>query len=113
AHVFRLARRSRVTTVLNPAPMRPDFNPSILRTTDVLIPNESEFAALSKVLSGRAARVDLGTSTLRAREARNLHRMCRAFGVPTVIVTLGRRGCLVSLADGTHTVIPGHTGLKV
>ena len=113
AHVFRLARRSRVATVLNPAPMRPDFNPSILRTTDILIPNESEFVALAGKLRGRAARVDLGTSTLREKDARTLHRMCRAFGVPTVIITLGRRGCFVSLADGTHTIIPGHVGLKI
>src|SRR5471032_3411979 len=28
AHVFRLARRAGVTTVLNPAPMRSDFDPS-------------------------------------------------------------------------------------
>jgi ribokinase len=42
-----------------------------------------------------------------------LHRLCRALGVPTVIVTLGRRGCFVSLADDSFEIIPGHTGLKV
>ena len=113
AHVFRVARKAGVMTVLNPAPMRPDFDPAILRLTDVLIPNESEFVALAGKLRGRAARVDLGTSTLREKDARKLHRMCRAFGVPTVIITLGRRGCFVSLADGTHTIIPGHVGLKI
>jgi ribokinase len=113
SHVFRLARRSRVATVLNPAPMRPDFDPSILRATDILIPNESEFAALARMLPGRAPGVHLGASALRGKGARNLHLVCRAFGVPTVIVTLGRRGCFVSLADGTFAVIPGHTGLKV
>lgn len=119
AHVFRLARRSGATTVLNPAPMRKDFDPSILRHTDVLIPNESEFRALAKMLLGSADNMGgnsgLGpeASTLRAREAANLHRLCRAFRVPTVIVTLGRCGCLVSLADGTYTVVPGHTGLTV
>jgi ribokinase len=119
AHVFRLARGARVTTVLNPAPMRPDFAPSILAATDVLIPNESEFAALVELLPGctagmrRESRVDPGAPQLRAGDARKLHGLCRATGVATVILTLGRRGCLVSLADGTHVVIPGHSGLKV
>jgi ribokinase len=119
AHVFRLAHRSRVTTVLNPAPMRPDFDPSILATTDVLIPNESEFTSLVGLLPGCTARmrgksrVHPGAPLLRAGDARELHQLCRATGVATVIVTLGRRGCLVSLADGTHEVIPGHQGLKV
>jgi ribokinase len=113
SHVFRLARASGVTTLLNPAPMRPDFAPSILRRTDVLIPNESEFAALAKMLPGRLGRLDLAKSTLRGKDAKGLHQMCRAFGVPTVIVTLGRRGCFVSLADGNFAVIPGHAGLKV
>jgi ribokinase len=117
ARVFGLARRFRVTTVLNPAPMRSDFDPSILRVTDVLIPNESEFAALVKGVPSRAARVlgksVLGSSVFTARGAGNLHDLCRAFGVPTVIVTLGRRGCFVSLADGTHMAIPAHAGLRV
>ena len=119
AHVFRLARRSRVATVLNPAPMRKDFDPSILRLTDVLIPNESEFCALLEMVPACASlgrsdsRPELGGAVLRGKAAANLHRLCRAFGVPTVIVTLGRRGCFVSLSDGTHTAIPGHTGLKV
>jgi ribokinase len=118
-HVFRLARRHGATTVLNPAPMRPDFDPSILQMTDVLIPNESEFCALAKMLPGFAAPPrgrsggDLGASVLTAKGAKGLHILCRGFGVSTVIVTLGRRGCFISLADGTHTVIPGHTGLRV
>jgi ribokinase len=55
AHAFRVARRSGVVTVLNPAPMRQDFDPSILRLTDVLIPNESEFVALVNSLPASAA----------------------------------------------------------
>jgi ribokinase len=122
AHVFRVARRASVTTVLNPAPMRPDFDPSILPLTDVLIPNESEFVAIVNMLPGRAtraggrargARGGLGESTLHELAPEDMHRICRALGVPTVIVTLGRRGCFVSLADGGYTHIAGHTGLKV
>jgi ribokinase len=122
AHVFRLARRLGAATVLNPAPMRPDFDPSILRITDVLIPNESEFLALVNMRHGRATRgrkagrvapFVLEAKALPAMKPEDLHGLCRALGVPTVIVTLGRRGCFVSLADGAYTLIPGHTDLKV
>ncbi|MEO7413688.1 MAG: PfkB family carbohydrate kinase, partial [Opitutaceae bacterium] len=46
AHVFRVARKAGALTVLNPAPMRADFEPGVLRLVDVLIPNETEFVAL-------------------------------------------------------------------
>lgn len=115
-HVFRLARRAGVTTILNPAPMRHDFDHSILPLTDVLIPNESEFVSLVNALPGRAARRSrrpLRESALAALGPGDLHRQCRALGARTVIVTLGRRGCFVSLADGSYTHIAGHAGLKV
>jgi ribokinase len=109
AHVFRVARRAGVTTVLNPAPMRGDFDPAILKLTDVLIPNESEFVALLDMLPGRTS---LKESTLTSLEPRELHDLCRKMGVHTVIVTLGSRGCLVS-TDSDFTAIPGFTGIKV
>ena len=120
-HAFRLARRAGVATVLNPAPMRADFDASILKLTDVLIPNESEFISLVNTLPGCArlrrgrsgARGKLDESALGSMAPDELHRLCRAVGVPAVIVTLGRRGCFVSLAKGTFALIPGHSGLKV
>jgi ribokinase len=121
AHVFRLARRAGVATVLNPAPMRADFDPSILPLTDTLIPNESEFVALVKLLPASAALArespfgnsgGFDESMLAALAPEDLHRLCRTLGVPTVIVTLGRRGCFVSLA-GDFVHLPAHTGLNV
>ncbi len=111
AHVFQLARRAGVTTVLNPAPMRPDFDPAILRHTDVLIPNETEFVALARQL-GLGGRTPLTEKKLAALSAGALHRLCREFGVPTVIVTLGARGCLVSQPGGA-TALPAFQGIKV
>lgn len=111
AYAFRIARSAGVTTILNPAPMRRDFDPSILRLTDVLIPNESEFVALAKMLGGSAGRLE--ESALAALGPKALHRLCRVLAVPAVIVTLGRRGCFLSTADGSHTLIPGHGGIKV
>ena len=117
AHVFRLARRLRVTTVLNPAPMRADFDPAILRHVDILIPNETELAALAAAIPGCATwlrRTGHGTAArrfdaaaLHRLSADELHVLCRAIGVPVVIVTLGARGCFVSQPDG-HTRLPAH-----
>lgn len=121
AHVFRLARRAGVTTVLNPAPMRADFDSSVLALVDVLIPNETEFVALVNLLPETAALAReqpfgdfgaFGEPTLHALSPGDLHRLCRALAVPTVIITLGKRGCFVSQADG-HAFIPAHTGLTV
>jgi ribokinase len=105
AHVFRAARRAGVITVLNPAPMRADFDPRILDHTDVLIPNETEFVALVN-------RRGFTEKSLHALPHHDLHRLCRSFDVPTIIVTLGARGCFVSQSRG-HLFIPAHTGLKV
>ena len=105
AHVLRTARRAGVITVLNPAPMRPDFDTRVLAHTDILIPNETEFVALVR-------RPGFDEAALRAREPAALHALCRTLGVPTVIVTLGARGCFVSERD-RHTFLPAHRGLKV
>lgn len=120
-HVFGLARQAGVATVLNPAPMRADFDPAILKLTDVLIPNESEFVALVNRVPACAAEVKRNKSTARRLDERALaalrpaalHRLCRPLGVPTVIITLGQRGCFVSLADGSFVLIPGHSGVEV
>lgn len=111
AHVFRLARRAGATTVLNPAPMRPDFDRRILALTDILIPNETEFVTLVNQLR-LAGRKKLTEAALAALTGEKLHRLCRAFGVRTVIVTLGARGCLVSQPGG-FTTVPACTGIKV
>jgi ribokinase len=111
AHVFRLARKAGATTVLNPAPMRSDFDPTILALTDVLIPNETEFVALMNSLP-TAPKHDFSHRPLHTLAPEELHALCRIFGVPTVIVTLGERGCFISRADG-HTAIPAHTGIEV
>jgi ribokinase len=116
AHVFRVGRQAGVVTVLNPAPMRPDFDPAILKLTDIFIPNESELLALVNRLPVCAALRGphgLDAAALAAMNPGDLHQLCRLLGVPTVIVTLGGRGCLVSLADGRHVPVAAHRGIKV
>lgn len=119
ARAFRLARRAGATTVLNPAPMRPDFDPAILDLTDVLIPNEPEFAGLARRLPAcrRRARALVGRRPLDEGDLRRLgppgiHRLARSIGVPVVIVTLGERGCLVS-REGGFSLLPACAGVRV
>jgi ribokinase len=98
AHVLRTARKAGATTVLNPAPMRADFDLGLLRHTEVLVPNETEFCALMRLLPRSSAR-QLTAEDLARLPADQLHTCCRALNVPIVIVTLGARGCFVSQPD--------------
>ncbi|SDR86532.1 ribokinase [Opitutus sp. GAS368] len=111
AHVLRVARQAGVTTILNPAPMRTDFGPALLRHVDILIPNESEFVALVRALPGIRRR-GFDERALQAMPREALHGLCRQLGVPTLIVTLGRRGCFISERSGHH-FIPAHRGMRV
>jgi len=107
--VLRKAHAAGITTLLNPAPMRADFDRSMLRHVDILIPNESEFIALVRGLADarRISERDLQDMSWSA-----LHELCRKFGVPVLIVTLGSRGCFIS-EPGGHQFIPAHRGIKV
>jgi ribokinase len=108
AHVLKTARRSGAVTVFNPAPMHADFDFGLLRHTEVLIPNETEFTALvhgvpaaSALLRTPAFREhgELNEDNFTALKSDLLHRLCRSLDVPIVIVTLGAKGCFVSQPD--------------
>jgi ribokinase len=108
AYVLRTARRNGAITVFNSAPMRPGFEPAVLRHTEVLIANEGEFVALVKrcpVCSAllRTAPFNAGDgftpAALPALPAEALQRLCRCLQVPVVVITLGARGCFVSQPD--------------
>lgn len=106
AYVLRTARKAGATTVLNTAPMRPDFDPAILRHVDILVPNEPEFVALANALA-LGGRRDFTEAALGALALDELHALCRGLGVPVVILTLGASGCFVSQADG-FSLLPAH-----
>jgi len=97
-HVFKIARQAGVKTILNPAPMRGEFDPSILGLTDVLVPNETEFVGLVAQLGLSAG--GFSDQIMTGLWDQDLHELCRAFEVPVVILTLGKRGCLVSTEGG-------------
>lgn len=111
AFVLKTARAAGVTTVLNPAPMRTDFDRALLRDVDVLIPNETEFATLVDCTPEceTSGFTDVKLHRLSHEE---LHRLIRRMGVATVVVTLGSKGCFLSQPNGFH-FIPAYTGIKV
>jgi ribokinase len=110
-HVLRAARRAGVTTLLNPAPMRADFDPDLLHYVDILIPNESEFVALVRTLPG-IRKPGFTERELHTLSGETLHALCRKFGVATLIVTLGERGCFVSEKSG-HCFLPAYRNVPV
>ncbi|MBC8040134.1 MAG: ribokinase [Opitutaceae bacterium] len=103
---LKSARAAGAFAVLNPAPMRADFDPAILRHADILIPNETEFAALVNLLPVTGIK-DFTEAQIATLGHDDIHALARTFGPPVVIVTLGKRGCLVSQETG-YTFLPSH-----
>lgn len=97
AWTLREAARRQKITILNPAPMIPDFDSNLLAHVSILVPNETEFVDLVGQL-GHAGDPALSEDGLPQLEDDSLQALCRKFGVATVIVTLGARGCFVSTA---------------
>ncbi len=79
--VLRSAKAMGATTVLNPAPAA-ELSPAILANVDVLLPNETESAALG------------GTRALLGR------------GVRTIVTTLGEKGAAIETAEGRIDIAP-------
>lgn len=96
-----IARDAGVTTVLNPGPINDGVTLNMLQHVDVLIPNETEFAFLTQHLLGKTLPDEYWLA-----DEQTLHEYCRAFDVPTMIITLGPRGCFVSHRDNA----PRHAG---
>lgn len=109
--VLRRARAAGVTTILNPAPMRSDFAPAMLRQVDFLIPNETEFVELVR-RSPASRRKDFTVAQLHQLAPAKLHALARQLGVPTVIITLGERGCFIS-QEQNFLAVPAHREVKV
>lgn len=81
---LRRARRSGMTTILNPAPASPEtLSAAIHGEADILIPNETEAAALT------GAPIEDESSARRAATALLAE-------APVVVLTLGARGSLVA-----------------
>lgn len=91
AAVLQRAHEVGALALLNPAPLHPQLTPEVLALADVITPNETEFAALLRMLG-----VPDDVAEPWAMDEPDLHALCRCSGVPTVVLTLGAHGCFVS-----------------
>jgi ribokinase len=93
AAAARIARKSKVTVILNPAPAQA-LPRALLRNVSLLTPNEHEASLLT------------GVRVTGAASAAKAARILISRGVGTVIVTLGAQGALVATRAGSRFV-PG------
>ena len=87
-----IGARHGLTRIMNPAPVAADLSFDMLRSADIVTPNETEFSLLLE----RFAKKEVDPATLAERGDADLHALARTLGVATVVVTLGSRGCFVS-----------------
>lgn len=90
---LRIGRSHDKTMLLNPAPANAPCPLELLDATDVLTPNETEFAALLNTHVG----IPVDAAAIAGLDQDALHRLCRRL-LPrgTVVVTLGAVGAFVS-----------------
>lgn len=95
---FAAAHRHGARRLLNPAPADADVDRALLDACDVLLPNESEFAALAARHLDRT----LAPGDVALLGSDDLHALCRRL-LPhgDVVVTLGSAGVFASPASGT------------
>lgn len=86
AYALQKAKEFGKTTLLNPAPAM-ELNEDIIKYSDYLIPNESELELITKMPINTDEQIILAGKSLIKK------------GVKTVIVTLGKRGCLLLTND--------------
>ncbi len=91
---FELAHKYGAMTILNPAPVTDKINPQILTNTDLLIPNETEAAALIK----------LPATVEYAELVKRIPLFEQKLGINNIIITLGADGSFYSI-NGTHGLI--------
>jgi len=91
---FRVARESRVRTILTPAPAVP-LPDDLFLLTDLLVPNETELEILTRRTIGDH------------REREEAAQLLRKRGAKAIAVTLGERGAML-LDDEGATMIPAY-----
>lgn len=90
--VMDIARAAGVTTVLNPAPAR-KVSRELICKADVVTPNEVEAGALT------------GIPVENALDAKRAADVFHSWGIPKVVITLGKQGVFASAAD-EHRMVP-------
>lgn len=90
---FEVAHQAGVKTILNPAPAMRTVPEELLKTTDVIAPNETETEILTgiKVIDEKSMQ----------KAADKLH----ALGIKVVLITIGSKGSFYSM-DGQSGIVP-------
>lgn len=87
----QIAQAHQVTVVLNPAPAR-ELPPELLQLVDVLVPNESETALLTRLPIGDQVELEKAAQKLLSS------------GVRSVVITLGGRGAFLASTDNKSKI---------
>ena len=88
---LEIARGVNTTAILNPAPIHHGLTKELLELADVILPNETEFVHLTRHVYGGEIADDFWLA-----DDRKIHELCNRVNVPTVVLTLGDKGCFVS-----------------
>jgi len=95
AAALRHGKANGAITILNPAPINNELTADLLKSADILTPNETEFQFLMQHLFGR--RVPSNPLELPPLE---LCEAAKLLGAKTVIITLGAQGAFVAHTPG-------------
>lgn len=90
---FEVAHQAGVKTILNPAPAMRTVPEELLKTTDVIAPNETE----TEILTG----IKVVDEESMQKAAAKLH----ALGIKVVLITIGSKGSFYSM-DGQSGIVP-------
>lgn len=90
---FEVAHQAGVKTILNPAPAMRTVPEELLKTTDVIAPNETE----TEILTG----IKVVDEKSMQKAADKLH----ALGIKVVLITIGSKGSFYSM-DGQSVIVP-------
>lgn len=88
---LKLAGETEAIALLNPAPINDKLSKELVLSSDILAPNETEFAFLMEHLYSVTLPENYWTE-----DDETLHRYCCQAEVEVVILTLGDKGCFVS-----------------
>lgn len=92
---FQIAHEGGAMTILNPAPVTNEVLPALLEETDLLVPNETEAAAL----------LNLEATTDTDKLVERIPIFANVIDIKNFVITLGEKGAFYNI-DGKWGVVP-------
>lgn len=94
-HAFKIAKEKGIYTILNPAPAKKLSN-ELIKNTDLLIPNETEFETLTGYSTESEEQFDMGVKLLFNKNLK------------AVLITLGKNGARYIDVDGRDVKVSAY-----